>query len=68
MDPATRAFGPAVASMGPWLCSHGNRRIRSWAFPLLTASMGPWLCSHGNMPTVARAASGESGFNGAVAV
>ena len=37
-----------AASMGPWLCSHGNSPTVFTGPSRYTASMGPWLCSHGN--------------------
>ena len=36
------------ASMGPWLCSHGNLIVLDAFYRFMPASMGPWLCSHGN--------------------
>jgi len=38
----------AIASMGPWLCSHGNIDLQLLTGMRPGASMGPWLCSHGN--------------------
>jgi len=45
-----------LASMGPWLCSHGNKTPAVHARSDSVASMGPWLCSHGNqmVPVVMR--------------
>ena len=37
-----------VPSMGPWLCSHGNRPSCRPMTDAEQPSMGPWLCSHGN--------------------
>jgi len=37
------------ASMGPWLCSHGNESKARPPRDPVDASMGPWLCSHGNI-------------------
>ena len=39
--------GQWLASMGPWLCSHGRRPRRLRVVAVQLASMGPWLCSHG---------------------
>ncbi len=57
---AVVALIPHLASMGPWLCSHGRpgRRFQACGLPML-ASMGPWLCSHGR--TDQRAPSTASG-------
>ena len=60
---------PRVASMGPWLCSHGNSVVRSsLVCGLSLASMGPWLCSHGNFRPFVKGIDWLASFNGAVAV
>ena len=44
-----RASVGGVASMGPWLCSHGRALGARRPDTDGDASLGPWLCSHGRV-------------------
>ena len=71
---ATEGFAPStpitreqIASMGPWLRSHGRQVTRGGGRMLIEASMGPWLRSHGRGRIGPDRPGDCCGFNGAVA-
>ncbi len=58
---------PELASMGPWLRSHGRFLQTLGLNGTAVASMGPWLRSHGRVEDAGGVPAGRDGFNGAVA-